>query len=282
MVNHGDLESGKLIFRSPAKINLFLRILKKREDNFHELSTLIQAIDYFDYLHFSKSSCDSFTTSNPNIPTDERNLVLKALKLFRKTTGWHQPLAIHLDKYIPFEAGLGGGSGNAATTLFACNCLSNLNLSNETLSSLSSEIGSDIPFFFSKGSALCEGRGEIVTSVDLPKRKYSLFKPKEGLSTPAVFKNFDLTKKSTLSVTDLLLQFKNGQTPYINDLELPALNLLPSLLSLKEEISRLGQTPPLMTGSGSVFFAPYNQVFSNHPLFIGHFNSIERSQSTWW
>src|SRR5437016_5240820 len=126
---------------SPAKINLNLRIVGKRPDGYHELSSVFQAIDLCDVLTFEKSEKDKFTCNISTLPNDKKNLVLKALDLFRSKTGLNFCLKIHLDKHIPIEAGLGGGSSNAATTLWACNQLTGQTVSLERLQEWSAEIG---------------------------------------------------------------------------------------------------------------------------------------------
>ncbi|MES2198630.1 MAG: hypothetical protein V4489_00475, partial [Chlamydiota bacterium] len=112
-------EFQQLSFLSPAKINVFFKVLRKREDGFHEISSLYQAITLFDTLQIRLSAKDEFTCSDPSLSLDHTNLVNKALNLFRKKTGSSDQFSIHLDKKIPMQAGLGGGSSNAATALWA-------------------------------------------------------------------------------------------------------------------------------------------------------------------
>lgn len=150
---------------SPAKVNLFLRVLGKRPDGYHELASLFQAIDLADTLHFTLSKHDHLTCTDPAIPLDNTNLIWKTVHLFRRKTNHQFPIHIHLEKNIPIQAGLGGGSSNAATTLWALNELLNTHIPSETLTAWAGEIGSDVPFFLSTGTAYCTGRGEIVKSL---------------------------------------------------------------------------------------------------------------------
>ena len=152
---------------SPAKINLYLHVIKKRTDGYHDISSLFQAIDLGDTLHFewSNHEPDKLTCTDPNLTTDSSNLIMKAVLLFRQKTDWHHPVSIHLEKRIPIQSGLGGGSSNAATTLWALNEKAGRPASIEQLQTWSAEIGSDIPFFFSEGTAHCLGRGEEVKSI---------------------------------------------------------------------------------------------------------------------
>lgn len=145
---------------SPAKINLFLRVVSKEPDGYHHLSSLFQAISLGDTLIMERASTDQLTCDHSFLPTDHSNLILKAIKLFRQRTGCEQAFKVHLIKRIPIQAGLGGGSSNAATTLWGCNQLAQTNLSDSTLMEWGTELGSDVSFFFSQGTAHCTGRGE--------------------------------------------------------------------------------------------------------------------------
>ncbi len=118
--------SKSLTLFSPAKINLFLRIMGKRPDGYHELASLFQAIGLGDTLTFTLTPQDSLTCSDPSLPCNDSNLIIKALHLFRRKTNLHIPVTIHLEKHIPTQAGLGGGSSNAATTLGALNTLTTI------------------------------------------------------------------------------------------------------------------------------------------------------------
>jgi 4-diphosphocytidyl-2-C-methyl-D-erythritol kinase len=236
---------------SPAKINLFLRILGKRPDGYHELASLFQAIGLGDRLTFTLSKEDNLTCSDPLLPTNSSNLVLKAVNLFRLKTGLQSSIQIHLEKKIPTQAGLGGGSSNAATTLWALNALHHFPYTEEELQQWSSEIGSDIPFFFSQGIAYCTGRGEIVRNLPLlPLPSFSIEKPSEGLSTPAIYNALNLSECSSADPETLLEAFYKGKPTYINDLEAPALRLSPTLSIYKKELLKK-YDQVFMTGSGS-------------------------------
>ncbi|MCB1119748.1 MAG: 4-(cytidine 5'-diphospho)-2-C-methyl-D-erythritol kinase, partial [Chlamydiia bacterium] len=177
-----------LKLKAPAKVNLFLRVLGKRGDGYHEIATVMQAIDLCDRLTFSLAEADTLTCTDPAVPTNSSNLILRALHLFRQKSGKQLSLQIHLEKKIPMQAGLGGGSSDAAATLFACNALTGNTIPTDTLQTWSQEIGSDIPFFYSSGTAYCTGRGEVVkplSPLSLP--PIAIHKPPFGLSTPAIF-----------------------------------------------------------------------------------------------
>ncbi len=270
---------------SPAKINLFLRIISKRPDGYHNLSSVFQTISLGDTLTIKLHTCDELTCTDPHLPTDSSNLILKATELFRCKTGLKQGFKIHLIKRIPTQSGLGGGSSNAATALWACNQLTNACVSLTTLKQWSSEIGSDIPFFFSQGTAYCTGKGESVCHLpSLARRDLWIIKPQGGLSTPEVYRrlNFGNPVSEMLVQRDLDL-FLSGSLPYFNDLEKPAFEIKPELYQLKVWLLKNGFEVALMSGSGSAFFClgqgtPFKQ--SDLIIFPAHF--VNRTLFNWY
>ncbi|MBA0848110.1 hypothetical protein Goshw_028466 [Gossypium schwendimanii] len=158
----------RLTLFSPCKINVFLRITNKREDGYHDLASLFHTISLGDVIKFSLSPSktkDRLSTNVSGVPLDDKNLIIKALNLYRKKTGSSNFFWVHLDKKVPTGAGLGGGSSNAATALWAANQFNGSVATEKELQQWSSEIGSDIPFFFSHGAAYCTGRGEVMRPV---------------------------------------------------------------------------------------------------------------------
>lgn len=240
---------------SPAKINLFLRVIKRRPDGYHDLASLFQAVSLYDTLHFSLAAQDELTCNQTAIPTDSSNLVLKAADLFRRKTGLKFGLKVHLEKQIPAEAGLGGGSSNAATTLWALNQLHGQPANLNDLISWSGEIGSDITFFLSQGTAYCTGRGEILQAMEaLPNQDLWIVKPPEGLSTPFVFKSLDVARIPVRDPLMVLDNFYLGKPDYFNDLEETAFELKPPLKNLKIRLLNEGFEKVVMTGTGTAFF----------------------------
>lgn len=204
-------------------------------DGYHDLVSRFQTIDLHDELHVDRSSLDQFTCSDPKLPTDERNLVIKARDLFRQETGYREPLSIQLEKRIPQEAGLGGGSSNAAAMLRAMKALSGLNID---LHPLAAKLGSDVNFFLVGGTALCKGRGEIVEAeIDLPGQAFWIIKPDFGCATKLVYQNLTAPYPDTN-----------------NQLEAAAFKVEPRLKVLKEELTAQGFTNVTLCGSGSSFF----------------------------
>ena len=233
---------------SPAKINLDLRILGRLPNGYHQLSTLMQTIDLADELVVSKNHADTFSCNITHLPTDERNLIIQARNLFREKTGYTQSLTILLQKNIPMEAGLGGGSGNAATMLWACNQLAGSPATLEELMEWGAELGSDVPFFFSLGRARCEGTGTDVHFVnEKEKRDLYVIKPECGLSAAAVYREL-----ARLSASGMAPSIE--ESVYVNHLEKPAFSLNPNLKYLKAQLQACGFELVLMSGSGTCFF----------------------------
>jgi len=237
------------VLASPAKLNLFFRVLRKRPDGYHDIASLFQAIDLFDRLFFSWTPQDEITCTDPTIPCDSSNLVAKALTQFRARFPTNS-IRIHIEKHIPIQAGLGGGSSNAATTLWGLNELMGHPATLQQLIEMGSAIGSDVAFFFSTGTAYCTGRGEILEPFVLPKPLSGwLAKPTYGLSTPLVYKNTRIEELMPRDPREALSSFPN----YFNDLEIPSFRLEPRLIPLRDELQKSFQHVT-MTGSGTAFF----------------------------
>lgn len=241
-------------FLSPAKLNLFFQVLKKRGDGFHDIASLYVKVSLFDELTFQFSDVDEFACDIPSLSSPD-NLVIKARDLFRKKTGISEPMKIHLTKKIPIEAGLGGGSSNAASTLLALNELFEFPLSKGELFALSASLGSDVSFFLTQKPAFCTGRGEIVQEVDIH-ISYPLWiaKPDHiSLATPKVYQNCIPGEVSTLDPHTILSNFEKNPL-FINDLEPAAMRIAPALIQVKRDLLALGFDHVCMTGSGSAFF----------------------------
>ncbi len=231
----------------------------------------------FDRLFFSFSDRDEISCSDPTIPCDESNLVCKALKLFRSRIS--TPFVkIHIEKKIPVQAGLGGGSSNAATALWGLNQLMEYPLSEPQLRELGACIGSDVPFFFSSGTAYCTGRGEVLQSYQLPEvlRGY-IAKPSFGLSTPLVYQN---AKVSELPLRDPLQALK-AYPQFFNDLEISSFRLEPRLIDLREQLQKNFQEV-VMTGSGTAFFCLKGEPSDIEGVSFFPFSSTQRLDLLGW
>lgn len=277
-----------LTLLSPAKINLFLRIVRRRDDGYHDLASLFQAINLYDTLHFSPSSADKLTCTDLLLPTDERNLISKARSLFRRKTGINTPIVIHVEKQIPQQAGLGGGSSNAATTLWAMNQFFGVPATDSELAQWGAEIGSDISFFLSRGTAYCTGRGEIIRELSpLPLQKITIVKPPQGLSTPEVFRNLKCDSLLQRDPEMVLNQFFHGHPSYFNDLEEPAFQVLPSLRTLKSQLQQNGFSTVLMSGAGSSLFCLGDgkvpqDLWSESVVFANRTENRETGNFNWY
>lgn len=258
-----------VVRKSPCKVNLLLNILRKREDGFHELETVMQPVQLCDQLEVSKAASGiALTCSNPALPVDGTNLVHKAATAFLNAAAITDGVQIQLEKNIPLAAGLGGGSGNAAHTLGALNELFDLPLSSARLTELAAALGSDVPFFLQSQPALAYGRGELVQPLAhfpaLRGAHIFLIHPGFGISTAWAYQSLakfpDALHGKVGRAQQLigLLQGSDlaavGRACY-NSLEAPALPKHP-LLALYQEFLRASGAPiVLMSGSGSTTFA---------------------------
>jgi 4-diphosphocytidyl-2-C-methyl-D-erythritol kinase len=254
-------------FKTPAKVNLGLHILGKREDGFHELETLFQMVNWCDEI---KIECLSrgleLVCNQPDIPTDKGNLVIKAAHILQaRYPGRCKGARIHLNKNIPHGAGLGGGSGNAAGVLLGLNFLWGLKLKREDLISVASELGSDVPFFLFSPCAIGRGRGEILEPVKNSIRFYVLMVyPGFAVPTASVYGNLKLKltkRENNISILkNFLLQSEFAQlgATWSNDLELFVFKEYPGLSGIKKEMLALGAKGALLSGSGSTVFGIFD------------------------
>ncbi len=262
-----------LVVRTPAKLNLFLDVLGKRPDGYHELETLMVSIGLYDTLRFQSNESGrlelSLNSASPGItpamrallPLDERNLILKAAQMLRDHTGCTQGASIELSKSIPLQAGLGGGSSDAAATLVALNHLWKLGLPSRELHALAARLGSDVNFFIDSAPlALCHGRGEQITPEPLTQPlHFVVIKPPGGLSTREVFQALqpDRAPRGSAAIRQAL---HSGNLSLIgtqlhNSLEVPAGVLSEEVASALAALRRTSSVGRLMTGSGSSCFA---------------------------
>ncbi len=240
---------------APAKLNLSLRVLRRREDGFHEVETLMVKLPGLaDRLTFTPAGTFSFRCDDPSVPSDESNLVVKAVRAFEAAAGLSCHLDVLLEKNVPHGAGLGGGSSDAATTLLALNQLHDAPLSDEALHEIAAALGSDIPFFLLPGAAVCSGRGEKITPVEAPPTlPVLLLKPGFGVSTPDAYKRW-MDAKPLPGISYGPARFSWGEL--VNDLEMPVFEKHRFLAELKHWLSdRDDVGASLMSGSGSTVFA---------------------------
>lgn len=248
--------SGMSSYTVPAKINLSLRIFGKRDDGYHKVDILMAPIDLTDELDFHNSRTTTLLCSAPGVPLDESNLILKAIREFEKAYGRKAKQRITVTKRIPMQAGLGGGSADAAITLRAVNEILGTQYDEEELHGMAAALGSDVPFFLNPVISRCTGRGEIVTPVPELSTWSSplvILKPAFGVSTPSAYKLFAGSRKIKGVPYDV--QTVNG-VELINDLERPVYAKFPYLAHLKLWLlQQSGVRAALLSGSGSSVFA---------------------------
>jgi 4-diphosphocytidyl-2-C-methyl-D-erythritol kinase len=250
-----------------AKINLFLRILGKRDDGFHQISTCFQTISLHDTLTFSESDELILTCDEPHISTDETNLIIRAGRVLQEKFQISKGAKIHLEKRIPSPGGLGGGSSDCAMALLGLLKLWGLKITLSELSELGKNLGSDVPFFFSGGTALGIGRGtEIIPIQDFTEEFCLIVTPPIDVSTATAFAKINapcLTKLSSKSILKLCRDEAQAvilrQMTPINDFEKVIFEIEPEIKRIKETLLENGAKTALMTGSGASVFA----IFEN-------------------
>ncbi len=250
---------------APAKLNLFFEVLGKRTDGFHEIVSLACPVSLYDTLFFESLECSKWKLhlkgSAAGIPADEHNIVLQALEELRAVTGERRGAAITLFKRIPSQAGLGGGSSDAATALLLANRSWNLGLSRVDLAEIGGRIGSDVPLFLVGGASLGRGRGERVEPVPgLTGLHFVLLKPPFGLPTAEVYRDCMAFHEGCIRSPHSFLEAVRGRdlgmiAQYLfNRLEAPASALRPELDALRERLLRHGCLAARMSGSGTALF----------------------------
>ncbi len=277
---------------APAKLNLFLELLARRDDGFHEIETLMTAVSIFDTLKFSShtdgqlrlkctwvggllariSAADKLSPERQSGSDNDRNLcdwgdlpeaadniVLTAVERLRQRAGVEQGATIQLLKRIPSAAGLGGASSDAAAALAAANMAWKLGWSSDKLTHVAAELGSDIPFFFFGGAAICRGRGERIERVaGLARMHVVVARPPAGLSTAQVYRHCRVAEKP-VSIQPLVSALRNGNLAsagrlLLNRLEEAAARQSPWIARMQREFERLDLPGHQMSGSGTSYF----------------------------
>lgn len=254
--------AGAVVLWAPAKVNLFLEVLGKRADGYHDIATLMVAVSLFDTLELKEEAAGhiQLTCDHPELSTGPDNLVVRAAELLKRRTGCTSGAQIRLAKRIPLAAGLAGGSTDAATTLMGLNRLWRLGLGQKELAGLAAELGSDIAFFFSLPAAWCTGRGEITAPAPMGRPlDFVLVCPPVGLSTADVYRNV-VVPGAPLTGTEIRQAVADGNGEEIgrrlfNRLEPAAEGLCPEIAVWRERLAQQGPAGVRMSGSGSSLFA---------------------------
>ncbi len=253
-----------LVMEAPAKINLFLEVLERRADGFHELDTVMQAVSLSDTLELRARGAGEFSVSVTGLPapTDENNLVLRAARLLAERGGHNQGVHVSLHKRIPIGGGLGGGSSDAAAVLRGLNSLWGLGAGCDELQTLGAELGSDVNFFLHGGTALCRGRGELVEPLQSYKPiRYLLYVPQVLSLTRDVYARLRMPltvhRRSSNRMRRALERGDRTELglSLFNRLEGPAFELYPDLAAAKAGLARGRVLGALLSGSGSTLYA---------------------------
>lgn len=266
----------QITVKSPAKINIGLNIIRKREDGFHDLETIFYPLNLFDEITFTTSDKFSFTSNDELLNSEPTNLIIKAKEELERVSGKTLNVKIELKKNIPIGAGLGGGSSNAAITLKTLNTFlesalsdSNLELEPEhnfkhhPLSQLALKLGSDVPFFLNPVPAFAESRGEIITPVNLIIDKPSLIvNPRIHISTKWAFGHIK-PRQAKVSLKSLIgykeISIDDLKQIAVNDFEEVVFAEYPEIRNIKEVMLQSGAILSMMTGTGSTVFG----IFEN-------------------
>ena len=264
------MSSRTLTTLAHAKINWTLFVLGRRTDGFHEIRTLFQTITLHDRLTFTESDDERLTLAcdDPSIPVDEKNLVLRAALALREKYGVSKGARIHLEKRIPAEAGLGGGSSDAAVALLGLTHLWQIKTGREELTEIGARLGADVPFFFSGGTALGRGLGTEITPLeDVSAEHLLIIKPRAKVSTPEAYKALQrpaLTKHRS----DIILSISRAEARISdslhaalhNDFEPVIFELYPEIARARTKLLEQGARGALLAGSGASVFGIFDSV----------------------
>jgi 4-diphosphocytidyl-2-C-methyl-D-erythritol kinase len=253
------MASSQSRFASPAKVNFGIRILAKRRDGYHAIQTIFQMLDMCDWLSFRTDDevIIRLTCTPSTLPTDDRNLVVRAAKLLQQAMQVQQGVEITLEKHIPVAAGLGGGSSNAATTLLVLNSIWKLDCPMTILQGLAAQLGSDVPFFLNGPTALAGGRGEVLSPVSPPPPMTGvLVNPGFGVSAGWAYEQFNGQSSATdLTMSNVLQALWQRDLTLLaavmmNDLEPGVAAVYPVIRQAQEALRAVGALVTFMSGSG--------------------------------
>jgi 4-diphosphocytidyl-2-C-methyl-D-erythritol kinase len=260
-------EPDRIRVKSPAKINLFLNVVGKRDDGYHEVENIMQTISLHDVIEIKRiPEGMKFTTDSADVPTDMSNFILQAAQMFFESAFLPPSVSIHLNKNIPVAAGLGGGSGNAAVTLLALNHLFGQPLTHDKLHQIASKIGSDAPFFLDGGTAICFGRGEKVQPLRSAFKFHGiLLKPPVKVSTASIYNKFKLELTTCPERNNIVSHIDKGTYHQVlelcyNSLEETVFETVEGLERLKEILLQCGSSKVIVSGSGPTLFGFFDKA----------------------
>ncbi len=267
----------KLLVKAPAKINLSLDVLGKRQDGYHEVKMIMTTIDLADRLELMELAEDriEILSHNRYVPDDQRNLAYQAAKLLKEKFNVKKGVSITIEKTIPVAAGLAGGSSDAAATLRGLNKLWNLGLTIDQLAELGAEIGSDVSFCVYGGTAIATGRGEQIKHIKTPPSCWVILaKPHIGVSTADVYGNLKLNRVTHPNVDKMVDVINAGDYKGICDtvgnvLEDVTFAMHPEVARIKAQMKRFGADAVLMSGSGPTVFGLVHHDSRMHRIYNG-------------
>lgn len=270
MIN-GQLKMDGCVYmelKAYAKINYSIDVLGKRDDGYHDVRMLMQSVGLYDILKFNIRQNDiKIYCSHPGVPCDSRNVVYKALKLIKDKYGIDSGMEVDIEKHIPVAAGLAGGSTDAAAAIRAASHIWNLNMTNDEMLYIGKQVGADVPFCIRGGTALAEGIGEKITSIDCPQGIYVvLAKPDVSVSTREVYNNLHMDEVVNRPDIDKLIKALNdGNIKFmagnmVNVLEAVTAKKYTVIGEIKDIMIQFGASGSLMSGSGPTVFG----------LFLSH------------
>ncbi len=247
--------------RAYAKINLGLDVVCRRDDGYHELNMIMVPIDFYDLCEVNISEQMSFHSNASYLPSDDKNTMLKAVNVMREHFGFTENFEIRLTKHIPSQAGLAGGSSDAAATMHMIKELLNLEADDETMIQLAKKVGADVPFCYMEQPAQVSGIGEKMEFFELNTDFYLfLAKPYRGVSTKKAFESLNFRTLRHPNIEAVREALENGNYYQMlgalgNSLEQTAFELVPQIREVKHELEDFGFDGALMSGSGSTVFA---------------------------
>ena len=247
--------------RAYAKINLGLDVVCRRDDGYHELNMIMVPIDFYDLCEVNISEQMSFHSNASYLPSDDKNTMLKAVNVMREHFGFAENFEIRLTKHIPSQAGLAGGSSDAAATMHMIKELLNLEADDETMIQLAKKVGADVPFCYMEQPAQVSGIGEKMEFFELNTDFYLfLAKPYRGVSTKKAFESLNFRTLRHPNIEAVREALENGNYYQMlgalgNSLEQTAFELVPQIREVKHELEDFGFDGALMSGSGSTVFA---------------------------
>lgn len=248
---------------APAKINLVLRVLRKRDDGYHDIFSVMQPVSLYDEIFIEAGPGEGISISSGSIevPSDNSNLAYRAAEVFLKKSGIKKRVGIRIKKNIPVAAGLGGGSSDGAAVLMGLNVLLKTGFDEAALMDMASSIGSDAPFFILNSPAVATGRGTVLRRASLPQYHYILVNPGFKVPTKWVYDNLDLTKKFEDNILtyseESLNDIERLKDCLINDLEAVTLRRFPEILAHKNALIEAGASGALQSGSGPTVFGVF-------------------------